>query len=391
MRKSVAIGLLLLWSAGLAACNGSPKLTTGLASEGILPPCHGTLVENCGGGGSSGGGSSGGSSSGGSSSGGSSSGGSSSGGSSSGGSSSGGSSSGADLASGDAAIALENSSYVVPTTAPTALGTLSYSNGTSTATVAVDPKAATTGWPASVTMNEYLPGTNDTANPNLGGTYREYRDISAAAGTDYELQVWNWSNSYGAQFRDNPNGGEADRQAWLYGGTRTTTAAMPNSGVANYSGEWGGTAKTGNWTGDTPVNTLDNNRLWMVRGTTSLAADFTAGTVTGTLTTDEWRTLDDNAMEVVDLPPADEDIHINTTITGNTFAGTATYGTTAVQGDNVAHGAFFGPAGPNPAEATGAFNVHATYVEPMGGDIPINDDRRGYMDISGVFNGAVAP
>jgi hypothetical protein len=36
--------------------------------------------------------------------------------------------------------------------------------------VAVDPNAATTGWPTSVTMNEYVPGTNDTANPNLGGT-----------------------------------------------------------------------------------------------------------------------------------------------------------------------------------------------------------------------------
>jgi hypothetical protein len=278
---------------------------------------------------------------------------------------------------------LENSSYVTPTSG-TALGTLTYSNGTSTATVQVDPNATTTGWAASVTMNEYLPGTNDTANPNLGGTYQEYRDISAAAGTDYELQVWTWNNSYGAQFRDNPDGGEADRQAWLYGGTKTTTAAMPTTGVANYTGEWGGTAKTSNWVGDTPAGN-DNNRLWMVNGTTTLAADFDAGTVTGTLTTDVWRTIDDNSVEVVDTPPADEDVFINTTINGNTFAGTASYGTTAVQGDNVAHGAFFGPTA---NDATGAFNVHATYVAPMGGDIPINDDRRGYMDISGVFNGA---
>ncbi|MDP9138312.1 MAG: transferrin-binding protein-like solute binding protein, partial [Pseudomonadota bacterium] len=235
------------------------------------------------------------------------------------------------LTSGDAAIALENSDYVAPTSGPTALGTLTQSAGS--ATVQVDPQAATTGWSATaITMNEYLPGTNDTANPNLGGTYNEYRDISAAAGTDYELQVWNWTDSYGAQFRDNPDGGEADRQAWLYGGTRTTTAAMPTSGTANYSGEWGGTAQSANWTGNTPINALDNNRLWMVKGTTSLAADFSAGTLTGTLTTDEWRTLDSNAVEVVDLPPADEDVFLTTTITGNTFAGASAYGSTAVQG-----------------------------------------------------------
>jgi hypothetical protein len=236
-----------------------------------------------------------------------------------------------------------------------------------------------------VTMNEYVPGTNDTANPNLGGTYREYREISEAAGTDYELQVWTWGNSYGAQFRDNPDGGEANRQAWLYGGTKTATAAIQDaSGTANYTGQWGGTAKTSNWVGDT-VNGNDNNGLWMVNGTTNLTADFDAGTVTGALTPVEWRRFDSNAVEVVDTPPVNEDVLIDTVITDNNFAGTATYGTTAVQGDNVAHGSFFGPTA---NEVTGAFNVHATYVGPMGGDIPINDDRRAYMDISGVFNGA---
>ena len=273
---------------------------------------------------------------------------------------------------------------MTPTSGATALATLT--QGAGTATVQVDPNADTSGWPAgAVTMNEYLPGTNDGANPKLGSNdYREYRAISEADGTDYELQVWNWTDSYGAQFRDNPSLSEADRQAWFYGGTATNSAAMPTSGVANYSGEWGGTAKSANWAGTTPVNMLDPNRLWTVRGTTNLSADFTAGTMTGVLTTDEWRTFDDNAVEVIDRPRADEDVFINATISGNRFSGQARYGNTAVQGDNPAHGGFFGAAA---NEVTGAFNVHATYVGPLGGDIPINDDRRGYMDISGVFNG----
>jgi hypothetical protein len=45
---------------------------------------------------------------------------------------------------------------------------------------------------------------------------------------------------------------------------------------------------------------------------------------------------------------------------------------------------FFGPTA---NEVTGVFNLEATFVAPTGGNIPINNDTRGFIEMSGVFNG----
>jgi hypothetical protein len=54
-----------------------------------------------------------------------------------------------------------------------------------------------------------------------------------------------------------------------------------------------------------------------------------------------------------------------------------------VSGDNPMYGAFFGAGA---RETTGVFSVLGVSPQPIGGEYPINDDRRGYIQQSGVFN-----
>jgi hypothetical protein len=72
-------------------------------------------------------------------------------------------------------------------------------------------------------------------------------------------------------------------------------------------------------------------------------------------------------------------------ITGNTYSGTANLGESFVNTDNPMYGGFFGT---NAKETTGIFSVLAVSPQPIGGEYPINDDRRGYLTHSGIFNGA---
>jgi hypothetical protein len=269
-------------------------------------------------------------------------------------------------------------------------------------------------------MGLYRTGTG------LGGTYKEYHALTTSStGTtaDEELQVWRWDYSYATQYRDVTGAGstgEALHQAWSFGGTRTAKANMPVGGTAQYLGEFTATAKTWNWENSvgSTLQTIDFNNVWRVKGASEINADFTTATVTGTLTPVTWnayQTLnsargykDVGATDVADPNnPAywgyfnfmQSKILLNGTIatsatTGNSITGTATLDPTdgwiSNSTLNPFYGAFFddptktGTA--NPVEVTGVFAVEAVIPSPTGGNTAINGDRRGNIEMSGLFN-----
>jgi hypothetical protein len=336
---------------------------------------------------------------------------------------------GTDLSSGDTTIALEASQLISPPNGSlsrltrTTAGTVN-DNLPDSAKMEIDTKASTNAlWPKPKTMEEYLAGGVATNQPGLGGSdlnayYKEYRSLTTeGTGTtvDEELQVWNWQYSYGTQYRDmSGNGGEAKHQAWSFGGTKTDVAAMPTNAMANYQGRFGSTAKTWNWIDNSNSNatqTLSPNGLWQVNGRTNIDVDFGAQSVNATLTPERWTALqtangatgyttvlasDTNPPNLNHFGFMDDPINITASITGNTYKGKAevyrdvvTPATKSwVSGDNPAYGAFFGPTA---NETTGVFNVLAILPQPVGGDYPINDDRRGFLQHSGVFQGKCQP
>jgi hypothetical protein len=256
-------------------------------------------------------------------------------------------------------------------------------------------------WPVPKIMDEYEFGTNATGGVGLGADYKEYRVLNA--GSDEELQVWNWGASYGTQYREVAgSGGDARRQAWSFGGTRTTN--MPTNLTASYAGEYGATSKTWNWVdNDDPLRELSANNTWRVQGTSSLTANFGTSQLTGTLTPTTWAAYDDNAVEhtVGATDNADpnwtgfmaSNVVLNGTITGNTVSGNARLdpGDGWLNGTNPMYAGFFGNGAPNPLEVTGVYNFLAVIPAPIGGEPPINNDRRGFVQQSGVFHGDVVP
>ncbi len=348
------------------------------------------------------------------------------------------------LTTGDLTIALEKSTVVSTKNNPVT-GTLAdpiFSQltiatgvngaGPNTAKFEIDthsPNAAL--WPVAKNMKEYTPGTcydlatgitllgciqaGGVGGVGLGGTYKEYRAYSSALGQDEELQVWNWKYSYGTQYRDVASGGaDAVHQAWSAGGTKTATASVPTSGTANYAGQFGATAKTWNWI-DNPndtIATMSANNVWSVIGKSNLTADFGTGGFSGVLTPEKWETwrsrngaigfgivdvtlpkIPANAVNTANIQPfMTTAIFLNGTIQSdkNTIRGTATLdqanslGFITDETTNVMNAGIFGPTA---NEISGVFNVNGTSPQPKGGQFPINDDRRGYIEMSGVFNG----
>jgi hypothetical protein len=317
------------------------------------------------------------------------------------------------LSTGDKTIALDFANLISPTT-----GSLSkltevagVAGAPNTAKLAIDTKTSSNAaWPIPKTMEEYTFGTG--AGIGLGGTYKEYRALSNdTAGTlnDEELQVWHWGSSYATQYRDaTAGGGEARHQAWSFGGT--VAAAMPVGGSATYTGQYGATSKTWNWVDDsTKPKTISANNSWMVEGTSSITANFGTKKMTGTLTPSTWtgwqslngasgfatvnagNLLDPNHMSFMD-----DNVVLKGTISGSTIAtgGTAKLDPAAgwangTNGLSVMHAGFFGASGPS--EVTGAYNFVAISPAPTGGQPPINDDRRGFVQQSGVFHGTCTP
>jgi hypothetical protein len=281
-------------------------------------------------------------------------------------------------------------------------------------------------------MTEYPAGTNlpslfTLANgfdpalhpDNLNATkYTEYRNISATGGSvDEVLQVWNFgdktngSDSYVTQYRSVGSGGEAAQQAFSFGGTKTPVDQMPTAMTGTYTGAYGATVKAWNWAPpdivDPDIGNIDPNGLFMVNGISQITADFGAATITGTLTPTSWQFAGSDAWYYYDV--VDNSIYTRNSnnsanfvtagnwvpgyfgtqtqltgkIAGNTYSGKANLGDTFVNGDNPMYGAFFGAGA---KETTGVYSVLGVSPQPIGGEYPINDDRRAYVQQSGVFN-----
>ena len=275
-------------------------------------------------------------------------------------------------------------------------------------------------WAVPVKMKEYIPGTNrgdifngGTPNENVGSgsNYREYRALTADR--DELLQVWAWDESYAVQYRNASSGGEAKQQAWTFGGNATKN--MPVGGTANYNGRFAGTAKTWSWLARKDAK-VDPNGLWQIQGRTALVADFgSASSVAGTLTPETWTKLDPTLSTYytfdtttgtgyitrtgVPVNPVDGpayqfykatlgiDAKIDAPVGGvasSTYKGDATFSGDFVTGDNPVYGGFFGNAA---TETTGVFAALGNAPDPDGGTDGINDDRRGFVSMSGVFHG----
>jgi hypothetical protein len=305
------------------------------------------------------------------------------------------------LATGDTTIALENGVIKSPDGGSLSRLTL-VANAPpvlDTARIEIDTRTANNGnWPIPKTMNEYEFGTAASGGVGLGGAYKEYRILSATdSGTtvDEELQVWTWGSSYGTQYREEDGSGDARRQAWSFGGTRTP--AMPGGGFANYAGRFGATSRTWNWVDNDPLRTVTINNSWRVEGTSNITANFGAGgTITGTLTPTTWNARDTNRVftDVLSANPADpnwasfmnDDVVLNGVITGNTVSGAASLDPALgwLNGTNPMHAGFFGAGA---AEVTGVYNFLAVSPDPIGGEPPANDPGRGFVQQSGVFHG----
>jgi C-lobe and N-lobe beta barrels of Tf-binding protein B len=336
------------------------------------------------------------------------------------------------LATGNMAIALETSKLVSQKTDPafTKLTFTENAPGTAdTVKFEIDPKSPNSKlWPLAKTMEEYLYGSCQylagaafTACMNgagggvgLGnGTYKEYRALetsSNGAASDESLQVWTWQYSYGAQYRNITAGGEATNQAWTVGGTKTAAAAMPTSGVANYNGKFGATAKTWGWIdSNAPDQNVSHNNIWRVNGASSLQANFATGSFSGVLTPEKWvgwGTLNDwNGPKLIDLSTPgirltgdyvefmDTQVLLKGTIAtsptdGNLVTGTASADpSTGFVTNSTLNPMYAGFFGPNANEVSGVFNYEAVSPYPWGSRYPINDDRRAYIEMSGIFNG----
>ncbi len=305
----------------------------------------------------------------------------------------------------DVTIALQNSNLQQPASGTSLSQLLNnpLSGPPATQRIVIDTNTSGNGsWPTPVTMNEYLPGStlpDPTGNGNGGSvTYNEYRAISNTPGQerDEELQVWAWNDSYATQYRNASGGGEASQQAWSFGGNKTALASMPVGGSANYTGRFVATAKSTNWIKPSGAD-IDPNALWRVQGASTVDANFATASVTGTLTPETWTSFQSgvsgwytwNVGTIGTVAEPDYSIY-NTevalagTITGNTYAGTATLDGNFVSGDNPMYGGFFGAGA---SETTGIFNVYGVDPDPIGGSAGINDDRRGFLTINGAFNG----
>ena len=326
------------------------------------------------------------------------------------------------LTTGDTTLTFEGGKINKPESG-TSLSRLTVGASPSKAMIEVDTKTDTNDtWLPPQEMAEYEPGTNapNIYSPaNLGANdYKEYRAISGSGtGRDEELQVWTFDNSYATQYRNVANGAAA-QQAFSFGGNRTALTEMPTSASATYTGRFASTSSASNWLNPEPQDedevVIERNGKFVTNGSATITANFGSQTVNGTLQTERVRyhdgkqfliydtatdtlryrsgaiyrkELDDGTFVAAD--PVEPEfwhtpVHLNGTITGNTYSGTAKLGGAFVSGDNPMVGGFFGT---NASETTGAFAVRGVAVDPIGGEFPIDDDRRGFLSHSGVFHG----
>jgi hypothetical protein len=322
----------------------------------------------------------------------------------------------ASLATGDATITLENNVITSSKTTPAVSKLTLVAGAPNTAKIEINTNTATNGaWPIAKTMDEYMAGSTAYPNPNglegsvLGGTYNEYRSYSRTAGgtaVDEELQVWSFGNSYATQYRDVTTG-TAAHQAWSFGGTKTPAAAMTLKGSGHYDGKFGATAKTLNFVDSTdPTQTLSYNNDWSIVGDSSLDANFVTGVFTGTLTPNEWKAratmngasgfrtvFASNLADPNWIGYMNDNVQLKGTITNSSATGNKIVGTAALDPttgwltNSTTNAMYAGVFGPAADEITGTFGLEGSIPGPIGGYYPINSDGRGFITMSGVFNG----
>ena len=282
--------------------------------------------------------------------------------------------------------------------------------------------------------------TTAGSSTSLAGNYKQYRNYNKGA-SDQILQVWTWNNSYATQYRDVLASGTAPaHQAWSFGGNYTTAASMPTTGTATYAGQWGATATTSNWVDVTkplakgataPIGaaTVSANNNWQINGTSALTANFGTGAFYGYLTPRNWSGLN-STSGITNINIADAQANAAACFTGtcsldhfNSWSNYQAYMSTTVvlQGNisktqpnqivgyttldpavgwltstdptgktlpNPMYAGFFGGVSSGkPQEITGTFAVDGTQTDPNGGISPNNNNRYGYLSMSGIFNG----
>ena len=300
-------------------------------------------------------------------------------------------------------------------------------SATGVATVAVSPGTAL-GFQGTKVLPTYVTQTAaqtaPTSDPYYAAygfdntNYTEFRQITQTS--DNELQYWEFNNSagnsYAAHFRDATN----NQDAWFFGGTgatdETTAPAITGGATVNYNGNYAGVATTTGWVDAAAYATA--NGQWRMNGTAAMTANFGTGQFIGRLTPEYWEKFENQDFIQIDVPNNTVEVNqtgirvnasaidiqafhtatveLNGTINGNTFSGTSDVNTQTtnapgdttnnrfVNGDRALQGGFFGN---NAEAATGVFSTYAIAPSPGGGDTGINDDRRGTIDIQGVFHG----
>ena len=251
----------------------------------------------------------------------------------------------------------------------------------------------------TTTVNPF--GLNDLQNsPGFSG-YKEYRRINST--TDAELQIWNYQFSRVGQYTVyfDPTAGNNNNVALFHDGDLTPTSGLP-AATATYNGKFGGTAVTSNWivrprVVDDPFvadpahvagEDWDPNGTWRVTGDVQVNANFGAGSVTGGITNTTWiKFLPE--VGYIGITPAEtsrpfHDYTFNGTITDNKFTGTTRGPNGVVTGNNALDGAFYGP---NAEEVAGVVYSETTSVSPGDGQIPYEENRRGFITLRGVFHG----
>jgi hypothetical protein len=286
----------------------------------------------------------------------------------------------------------------------------------------------------------YQPGTYDEelqiwAWNNSYAT--QYRDVTASA-TAPQHQAWSFGGNYTAAtgVGGMPTAGSVS-YAGKWTGTATTANFDPNTGsttvpVLDAAGNpviVNGVAET------TSISqTVVPSNTWSVNGNSALTANFGTGKLTGTLTSTNWQGVNNvNGLSNVD-PIAAQNYYnaciaanaaicntttlagqsglqnmynwqatfMNTNVvlagnittsTTNTAKPNQVVGTAAMDPNNgwitdsTSNPMFAGFFGPGAQEVTGNFALRATITNPNGGNAGINNDRRGTIEMSGIFNG----
>ena len=278
---------------------------------------------------------------------------------------------------------------------------------TETASVAVDVTTSGMTWAAPITMPLFSNSVDGTLTaggvPQMGGTYSEYREIDSD--TDAELQIWEFNHSRVGQYAVwfDPSAPNNNNFAMFYDGDATPEAALP-AATATYNGSFGGVAVASNWANFTRTindpfatdivagDSWSPNGTWRVTGSSQIVADFGAGDITGSITNMTWRkyTAEDSSYDGYEtIVPAEispfHDYQMTGTIDGNTYTGSVGGPIGGVvTGDNALNGGFFGP---NAEETAGVLRSFTTSPDPDDGISPYEENRRGFIDIRGIFQG----